>query len=65
VESLIAAGHSPGDVWGYTPRQLKAWLQLAARRRRHEMAEAITVAAMGARGDPAEMKRKLSQMTKD
>jgi hypothetical protein len=40
-----------------SPRLLLAWLDLARRRRRGELAELLAISALGARGDPDDVKR--------
>jgi len=58
-------GHSVESVWGYTPRQIIAYQALAERRTRHESANEIALLALGSRGDPAELKRKVRELTRD
>jgi hypothetical protein len=54
VETLIAAGHSLGEVWGYRPRQTQAFLLLASQRRRREPGEMLAMHALAASGDGQE-----------
>lgn len=48
-----------------TPRLLFAWLNLARLRRRGELAELLAINAMGARGDPDDVKRQLKAWQQD
>jgi hypothetical protein len=65
VDFLIKEGHDEGRVWKYTPREIKGWIDFAARRKHHERREATLVAMHGARGDPKELKKMLAKMEKD
>jgi hypothetical protein len=47
-----------------TPRMIIAYVRLANRRKRRDMAQAINVAALGARGEPKAMKRLISKLEK-
>jgi hypothetical protein len=58
-------GHAPADVWGYTPRQIAGFQQLAGVRKRREAAEALAVNTMAARGQPSEVKRRLKEWQSD
>src|SRR4029077_1663889 len=51
AERLIAAGHNPGEVMNYTPRQLQAFLIIAQHRRKTELREQLHVNALAARAD--------------
>jgi hypothetical protein len=51
VESLIAFGHNPGDVWKYTPRQLSAYTELAMRRRVAGNLELLHLHRLASQGD--------------
>jgi len=59
IESLIAAGHPPAAVWQYTPRQMQAFLFIAARRRQREHRELLALHAMAARGEGKDIKKAL------
>jgi hypothetical protein len=48
-------------VWGYTPRQAKAFIDLAQVRLEHEAAERLAIAALAARGEPDEVQRKVNE----
>jgi len=49
----------------YTPRQIAAFLTIAAARRRRELAEQIHVAALGAQGDGKAVKETLKELRDD
>jgi hypothetical protein len=59
IEFLIANGHREDAVWNYTPRQLKAFVALAERRRKRERAEELSLQFLAARGDPKVVKKAL------
>ena len=44
-----------------TPREVHAWVELANERRRRELAENLTVAALGARGSENDIKERLRE----
>jgi hypothetical protein len=48
-------------VWGYSPRQTQGWLYFARRRKKREAAQALSIAAMGARGDAREVSRTIKE----
>lgn len=52
-------GHPPAVVWQYTPRQMHAFLSIAARRRKREWKEMVAAQALGARGEQRELQRAL------
>jgi hypothetical protein len=62
MEALISHGHRPEDVWGYTPRQMVAWLHFASKRRRAEAADGLVLNAMAARGDPKDIKAQIEKL---
>jgi hypothetical protein len=44
-------------VWGYTPRQMVAYLTLAQSRKKQDSVSSLFIHAMAARGEPKEVKR--------
>ena len=48
---MIASGHPPASVMDYTPRQIGAFVVIAADRRRRELAEQLQIHAVAAQGD--------------
>jgi hypothetical protein len=64
VEALIALGHPPADVWGYTLLQAKTFLFIAGKRRQAEQASLLALHATAARGDPKEIRRILKDAEK-
>ena len=52
-------------LWRMTPRQLDGWLHFAGRHKKREAADALQVAAMGARGDPRALKKQIRQLAGD
>lgn len=58
-------GHSPTDVWAYTPSQLSAFLHFATKRRTGEAASALSIGTMAARGEIKDVKKKLKEMEKE
>lgn len=60
----MAAGHRPGDVWSYTPKQIAAWLHFASKRKRAEAAHSLAIAAMGARGDPKKVQQQIKELSR-
>jgi hypothetical protein len=57
IETLIAWGHSPRDVWGYTLRQMAAFIELGQARRRLEQAQDLSLATLAARGKEEDLKK--------
>lgn len=55
-------GHPPAAVWDYTPRQIAGFLHFAGKRRKRETAEALSIGAMAARGDPKELKKQIKEL---
>lgn len=45
-------GHPPRDVWGYTPRQIHAFVHFARKRQARGRKDLLHLHAMGARGKP-------------
>jgi hypothetical protein len=64
IEQLIALGHPPDVVWGYTPRQASAYLRLAQIRREHEAAERLAIAALAARGNSEDLQRQIGEWSR-
>jgi DNA-binding response OmpR family regulator len=62
---LIGAGYRESELWPLTPRQLIARLRLARRRRRHELAAALSLNALAARGEAKDLKRQLKKLQRD
>ncbi len=58
-------GHASTDVWSYTPRRISAFLWFASERRRKELAEQLAIATNAARGDPKQVKKMITAMSKD
>lgn len=50
-------GHSPADVWGYTPKRLAGFLQLGFMRRKREAAEQLSINTLASRGEPKELEK--------
>jgi hypothetical protein len=48
-----------------TPREIAGSLYFADRRRRREAADHLVIGALGARGEPRELKRQLERLRKD
>jgi hypothetical protein len=48
---LIAAGHPPATVMDYTPRQVGAFIVIAADRRRRELAEQLQINSLASQGE--------------
>lgn len=62
MDYVIRRGNHPPELaWTYTPRELTAWATAIVKGERRDRAEALTVAAMGSRGDP----KKVQQLLKD
>lgn len=59
---MIALGHPPDAVWGYTPRQLAAYLFIANRRRKRELSEQLAINALAAQGDGEALKRQMREL---
>jgi len=51
-------------VWGYTPRQLRAFLFLNDRRKRREAALSLSITANGSRAEPKAVKKLMKELTK-
>jgi hypothetical protein len=48
-----------------TPREIAGFLFFARRRRRHEQADALAIAALGARGDPKDVDDTIKQWSRE
>ena len=64
IETLIAWGHSPRDVWGYTLRQMDAFIQLGNARRKLEMAQDLALNSLAARGKEDDLKKTHQELTR-
>lgn len=62
---MIAAGHPPASVWGYTPREIAGWLFFAGKRKAREAGEQLSLGAAAARGEPRALKKQIKELTKD
>lgn len=62
---MIAAGHPPAAVWGYTPRELSGWLQFVGRRMKREAAAQIGLQAMAGRSEPSVIKKKIKELERE
>ena len=62
MDALIVSGHPPDAVWGYTPRQISAWLQVIVWRKKEDTAQSLSVGALAARGDPKEVKKAYKEL---
>lgn len=60
---MIHEGHPPVEVWDYTPLQAHAFLFLGRTRRRHEMAEALHLHTLAARGEEKAVREALKRWT--
>lgn len=53
------SGHPPSAVWEYTPRQIWAFLSIARRRRRRDLADLLNIQLLATSGDGAAITRQL------
>lgn len=65
IETLIAWGHSPRDVWGYTLRQMSAYIELGTMRRRQEYAHLLSINTLAARGEQKALTDAHKELTRD
>ncbi len=65
IEALIAYGHPPSAVWEYTPKQLRAWLEFAERRKQREMHDAIVVGALSSQAEGKVIKKQLKLLDQE
>jgi len=56
---LISQGHA--EVWSYTPRQIIAYFFLASQRQRRDAATALSVTALGTRGEEREVNKTMRE----
>jgi len=49
----------------YTPKQVGAFMTIAAHRRRRELAEQLNIAALGAQGEGKAIKETLQELSDD
>jgi hypothetical protein len=52
-------------VWGYTPKRIAAFLRIAHTRIAREAAQALSIHALAARGDPKEIRRRHKELTRE
>lgn len=62
---MIHLGHPPAVAWGYTPRQLFGWLQLADRRRGGELAQLASVMRLAQSTDTPAVRRAVAKMQEE
>lgn len=62
VARCIRIGHPPADAWGYTPRQLTAWMDLDYRDQCLQKAMMIEAAALGASGNGKAIKDAIKKL---
>ena len=58
-------GHSPSDVWDYTPRRITGFLKLAYRRMARNAAQSLSLNTLASRGDPKDVKRQFQELTRE
>jgi hypothetical protein len=58
-------GHSAREVFEYTPRQIAAFCFLANKRRKLEAADALSLAALAARGKPKDVTAATKKLQKE
>lgn len=58
-------GHSAGDVWSYSPREIVGYLDLAGERLKRESAEQLALHATAAQGDPKKLEKRLKEMQRE
>jgi hypothetical protein len=56
-------GHPPAVVWGYTPRQLAAYLTLAQFRTRAAAAEALSIQHAGVHMKPRDVRKAIRDLS--
>ena len=61
---MIASGHSPRDVWGYTFRQMAAFIALGESRRKLEQANTLSLSTLAARGKEDDLKKTHQELTR-
>jgi hypothetical protein len=49
-------------VWGYTPRQIEAYIFIATLRHKRELAESLGMMTMAARGDPDDIQKQIREL---
>lgn len=54
--------YRPADVWAMTPRQISATLDLCEKDRRAELAERLSLHALGAQGDGKEIEKQIKRL---
>jgi hypothetical protein len=57
-------GHSPCDVWDYTPREVAGFLDFARRRRKIEHVELLSLHTLAARGDSSDLESRMRELTR-
>jgi len=58
---LIAVGHPPDAVWGYTPAQASAFITLAGKRAKKDRAFDLSVAAMAQRSKADDINKRIKE----
>ena len=56
-------GHPPAAAWGYTPRQLAGFLELAEARRRREAADALSVQHAAMHMKPRDLRKTIRDLS--
>ncbi|RWF44298.1 MAG: hypothetical protein EOS65_02670 [Mesorhizobium sp.] len=65
IIALAERGHDENRLWNSTPRELIGRLHFSERIRKHKFAEALTVSAIGSRGEPKDVKKALKDAERD
>lgn len=58
-------GHAAADVMNYTPKQIGAFLIIAAARRRRELAEQLHIQTLAAQGKGEAIKDTMRELNSD
>ena len=61
---MIAWGHPPSAVWGYTPREIDGFMHFAGIRQKQEAARDLSIGAMASRGEQKAVNKRLKEWTK-
>jgi len=59
---LIAEGHDAAEIWGYSPRQIAAFLFLAGKRHNRDARQLLALNTLAARGEPASVKKQIKDL---
>lgn len=65
VERCIKNNHPEDVAWGYSPRQLKGWMDLMDRREMGERAEFISSVAAAQSSDPKALKKLIKELAEN